>query len=454
MPRLFHVLAPVRRAGRGLRSTATVLVLGAALFLAGAVVLGSRGGPGEERTAASGPGAGRSERGSVAALTERVRQVPKDPAGWAGLGMAYVQQARTTADPATYERAEQALRRSLKVQPRDNYQAQIGMGALAAARHRFTEALDWGRKAAAANPSSAEAQGVLGDAYTQLGRYEESYRAVQRMVDLRPDAGALARASYTWELRGDLPKARELMGRSLRAAPGAPERAFARTHLALLALESGHPREALRQSGAGLRESPRDSGLLEARARTRAALGETAKAVADYEKAIAVAPLPQYLLGLGELREATGDRAGAEEQYALLRAQERVRRSGGGPADVDAILFEADHGKPERAVAMAEQTLRGRPFLAVQDAAAWALHRAGRDTEALARADKALALGTRSALFHHHRAEIHRSLGDPAAARRDHVRALALDPHFHPRYAAEARARLRAPDEAADRRAR
>ncbi|NEE62010.1 hypothetical protein G3M55_98095, partial [Streptomyces sp. SID8455] len=82
-------------------------------------------------------------------------------------------------------------------------------------------------------------------------------------------------------------------------------------------------------------------------------------------------------------------------------------------ADTDAILFEADHGNPRRAVTLAEQTLRSRPFVAVHDAYAWALHRAGRDAEALAQADEALALGTRSALFHYHRAAIHQALGDP-----------------------------------------
>ncbi|MDJ0460660.1 tetratricopeptide repeat protein [Streptomyces sp. H27-C3] len=378
----------------------------------------------------------------MAALREELRRVPRNYVGWAELGMASVQEGRTTADPAAYARAESALRRSLKVQPRDNHQAETGMGALAAARHDFTTALAWGRRAAATNPSNAAAQGVLADAYTQLGRYEESYRAVQRMTDLRPGVSSLARASYTWELRGDIPQARTLMKRALDYAATPADRAFARLHLATLAQEAGDARTALREAEDGLRAAPGDAPLLEARARAHAVLGHDRQAVADYAAAIAVVPLQQYLLGLGELQESLGKTREARAQYDVLRAHEQVRRTAGEPADVDAILFEADHGDRGRAVTMGRSAVEDRPFIAVQDACAWALHRAGRNAQALAYADRALGLGTRSALFHYHRAMIRLALDERAAAREDLVRALAIDPRFHPLHAPRARAAL------------
>ncbi|MGW7053522.1 tetratricopeptide repeat protein [Streptomyces sp. NPDC054887] len=357
--------------------------------------------------------------------------------------MAYVQQARATADPATYARAQSALQQSLKLQPADNYQAHTGMGALQAARHDFASALDWAKKATASNPSSPAAHGVLADAYTQLGQYEASYRAVQRMTDLRPDAASLARASYAWELRGETHRARELMSRSLKAASATADKSFARTHLALLALETGDPTTALREAETGLRAAPRDSALLEARARAHTALGNTRQAVDDYTAAIAIAPLPHYLLGLGELQQSRGRHEEAEAQYELLRAHDRLRTASGAPADVDAVLFEADHGSPRRAVAMAAAACRTRPFIAVHDAYAWALHKAGRHAQALEHANQALALGTHSALFHYHRAKIHQALGDTSAAHRDLKRALAIDPHFHPLHAPDAHTTLR-----------
>lgn len=429
-----HTSAPTR--GR-LRNTAVVLTLGAVMFTVGAVGLSPVTGTAPGPSAPPAP-----PRGTLAALQYRVRHTPQDAGAWAALGMSYVQQARTTADPATYSRAETALRRSLTVQAADNTGAQIGMGALAAARHDFPAALHWARKATSSAPYNPVAYGVLADAYTQLGQYPASYAAVQRMNDLCPDAPALARASYTFELRGRTVQATALMRRSLDAASTTGERSFAHTVLSTLALQTGNTRQAYREAQKGLREAPGDSALLEARARAQEALGRNRQAIADYQAAIAVAPLPHYLLGLGELEQSLGHTDQAEAQYAVLRGQEVIRRSGRTPADTDAILFEADHGKPAQAVTMAQQALKKRKFIAVHDAYAWALHRAGQDRQALLQADQALALGTRSALFLYHRAVIHHSLGNDAQARADLEAALRTEPHFHPLHAPAARALL------------
>ncbi|WP_327220774.1 tetratricopeptide repeat protein [Streptomyces cyaneofuscatus] len=432
-----HQPPPPSHGGRRLRNIVVTLALGAAMFAAGAVMLAP-----DQTTVSRPSGQGRPgaspPRGSIEALQARVTRLPRDPGGWAALGMAYVQQARSTADPATYDRAEKALRTSFTVHPEGNTDAEIGMGALAAARHDFPAALRWARKATASGPYSSSAYGVLADAYTQLGRYEEADKAVQKMTDLRPDAASLARASYAFELKGDIDRARPLMHRSLAAAATRADTSFAHNVLATLDLQDADPRAALARTQTGLRAAPGDSALLETRARAHLALGDTAKALADYRAAIAIAPLPHYLLGLGELEQSLGHREQAEEQYTLLRAQDRIREAAGDPADTDAILFEADHGNPRRAVTMAEQTLRTRPFVAVHDAYAWALHRAGRDAEALVQADKALAQGTRSALFRYHRAVVHHALGDTEAARRDLTEAL-REPAFHPLHADAAR---------------
>ncbi|MFD5814129.1 hypothetical protein [Streptomyces sp. NPDC127038] len=425
-------------ARRRVRNALVTTALGAALFTTGAIGLAPNG----NTTPSPSPHAPGPARGSLDALRSRVRHVPQDAGAWAALGMAYVQQARTTADPATYDHAEKALKRSLAAQPGDNTNAEIGMGALAAARHDFPTALTWARRATTSAPYNPVAYGVLADAFTQLGQYSASYEAVQRMNDLRPDAPALARASYTFELRGRTDQAVALMKRSLDAASTTGERSFAHTVLSTLALQTGDPHLALREAEAGLRGAADDSALLEARARAREALGETPKAIADYEAAIAVAPLPHYLLGLGELQQSLGHMEQARAQYAVLRGQDAVRRAGRTPADTDAILFEADHGSPARAVGMARDALRTRRFIAVHDAYAWALHRAGRDGEALAQADVALRLGTRSALFLYHRGVIHHALGDDASARTDLQAALRTEPHFHPLHAAIARALL------------
>ncbi|WYB29270.1 hypothetical protein V6574_01595 [Streptomyces sp. SM1P] len=93
----------------------------------------------------------------------------------------------------------------LSVQGKGNTDAETAMGALAAARHDFPAALRWARKATTSGPYSSSAYGVLADAHTQLGHYDEADEAVQKMTDLRPDAASLARASYAFELKGNTP---------------------------------------------------------------------------------------------------------------------------------------------------------------------------------------------------------------------------------------------------------
>jgi Flp pilus assembly protein TadD len=85
----------------------------------------------------------------------------------------------------------------------------------------------------------------------------------------------------------------------------------------------------------------------------------------------------------------------------------------------------------------------------VADAMAWALHANGRDREALRYADRALALGTRNALFLFHRGMIRTALGDARGARTDLAAALALNPNFSIRWASTASATLRALETAA-----
>jgi hypothetical protein len=63
---------------------------------------------------------------------------------------------------------------------------------------------------------------------------------------------------------------------------------------------------------------------------------------------------------------------------------------------------------------------------------AWALHKNGRDAEALDYAREATSTGMRNALFSFHRGMIEAALGQNNAARTDLTGALAVNPHFNP----------------------
>jgi tetratricopeptide (TPR) repeat protein len=411
------------------------LVLGGSLLATAGVLLGPWGGG-----APAAPDAGADP---IAAAQRRLQRLPGDWNTWAELGMAYVQRARVTGDQADYPLAQQALERSLRVRPRDNATALTGLGALAAARHDFPAALRHGRAALAVDPYRAAAMGVVADALTELGRYDEAFTTVQRMVDLRPDTASYARASYAWELRGDVGRARDAMRRALDAAPAGPDAAFARLHLGQLAFDSGDLGAAADQFAEGLRIAPRDPALRVGEARVRAARGDLGGAAAGYRAVLSTVAEPAYTAELGDVLAAAGDARAAGEQRAAARAAWAAEARGGHAPEAPPALFAADHRDPA-ALDLARRFHARQPGIAADDAMAWALRAAGRPAEALRHADRALRLGTRSAALHFHRGMILADLGRGAEARADLGTALRINPYFSVRDAATARRALAA----------
>ncbi|MDJ0347428.1 tetratricopeptide repeat protein [Streptomyces sp. H10-C2] len=427
---------PARR--RTLLSAAFTTVLGAGVFFAGGLGLAPWTPAPTGHGAAQATQAGRAAAGTdplsadITGLQSHLKQTPHDAVALGTLGLDYVQQAKATADPTYYPKAESVLQHSLALDRADNFTAMGGMAALEAGRHNFTQALNWAQQAVAVNPYNSSLYGTLADAYTQLGRYSEAADAVQRMVDLKPGTPSLARASYMAELRGDTDTARTDMRRALKDAGTQADQAFAHYYLGELAFNNGDPTTALAEANAGLRIAPAYTALLQSKAKAEAALGNTKAAIADYTQAVQRVPQPEYVLQLGELYQSLGRTKEADQQYQVFRAEQKLFTANGVTPDSDAALFEADHGDPQQALTIARQGLTSRPFLDTHDALAWALHVNGHDREALAESDQSLAQGTRNALFHYHHAMIQQSLGDNTSARTELTQALAINPHFNP----------------------
>jgi len=422
---------------RQIRLVAATVAVGCAVT--GVVALAA---PGETRHVSPAPQAHVSAdpvAQSIARTQQQVRTVPGDWPAWATLGLDYVEQARRTVDPTYYPKAAAALRRSLQLQRGGNFVAMAGEAALAAAQHRFHDALRWARRGLRIDPQNAVLHGALADALTQLGRYSAAARSARQMELLRPGSDAEARLSYVAELRGDIHEAESLMRLSRRHAGSTDDVAFADYYLAELARTSGRPAAALRFAQQGLQAEPSSAMLFEARARAEVSLGRTTAARHDFAAAVARVPQPTYVLEYGELLQALGRRAAANRQYATFKIEQRLFRANGVTLDSDATLFEADHGNPAKAVRIGCGAIRTRPFLDSYDAYGWALHRAGHDDAALVAANKALSTGLHNALFRFHRGVILRALGQHAAGDRDLATALRWDPSFNPLLAPMAR---------------
>ena len=106
--------------------------------------------------------------------------------------------------------AEQVLEALLDREPSE-YSALKMLGAVYASQHRFEEAIAIATRASAMRGNDAWNYGTLGDAYLELGEWEQAFDAFDTMVRLRPDAASYARVAYAHELQGRLPEALRLM---------------------------------------------------------------------------------------------------------------------------------------------------------------------------------------------------------------------------------------------------
>ncbi|WP_433136334.1 tetratricopeptide repeat protein [Actinomadura nitritigenes] len=213
-------------------------------------------GPGPAAPGSGGGPAAAAPEGVIARYQQTLRRTPGDYSAWAALGAAYVQQARITVNPDFYPKAEGALRRSLTLNTTDNYQAMIGMAALANARHEFAAAVGWGKRAGRIAPSNPDLYGTLNDAYTQLGDYPAATAAVARMNDLGPGVAAFTRASYELEMHGHAAAASRVLRQALESAYVPSDVAYCRYYLGELALYTGDLDEAARQYQAARTADP------------------------------------------------------------------------------------------------------------------------------------------------------------------------------------------------------
>ena len=378
----------------------------------------------------------------ILSLQDRLALTPDDYVSWATLGIAYVQQAKITVDPGFYPRAEGALERSIEINEADNFLGYAGLSALASARHDFEAAKGYAEQGLEINAYSAILYGALSDAEIQLGNYDAGFIAVQRMIDLSPDTSSLARASYTWELRGNLAEATRLMERARDDAPNGSDRAFALFYLGELAFNAGNPGTALDLYNAALAASPNEAAPLAGKAKAEAALGQFQTAIDHYAELVQRAPDPTYLIEYGELLESLGRQDEAQAQYDVVKVTQQLFEAAGVAPDATTTLFDAVHGEPERALAEDELGIATRPFLVMYDAYGWALHEVGRDVEALEALEQAMQLGTPSALFHYHAGMIKLALGDEPGAVQELTTALEINPYFNPLAAPIARATL------------
>lgn len=355
---------------------------------------------------------------TISNLQDRLKARPSDQRAYVQLGAAYLQKARESGDPTYYTKTDAVLRRGLDLKSTD-FDAMALLGSLALARHQFQEGVDWGEKARALDPYSTVALAVIGDGQVELGRYDQAFATFLKMDEIRPDLSSWARISYMRELKGDLPGALEAMRASLVAGGPHPENtAWTRVQVGNLLIATGNFAEAEREYQRTLFDLPGFPAAQVGLARVTAIRGDYEAAIKLLQQAIAVMPLPDSVILLGDIEQLAGHADEAEHEYALVGAIQQLFRANGVDTDIELALFNLDHDQqvPE-SIELASKLLEKRPSVKVYDTLAWALYKDGQYNQAADASRQALRLGSRDPLLLFHAGMIAYQLGDQDAAR-------------------------------------
>ncbi|MGH7629410.1 MAG: tetratricopeptide repeat protein [Gemmatimonadales bacterium] len=382
-----------------------VLALVAALGLGGTVLGGSL----------PAVGSGSRERAPLAEADIRDQdiafyeaRVARDPDGALDrmrLASLYLQRARDRASDADLARAEAAARASLTRRRAHNAPALAVLAGALLAQHRFVDAREAARDLVALEPGSHAAHAILGEVLLELGAYAEARDIFIGLRARSHDPAVAPRLARWHELEGRPEEADRLLRDARRRALalyGLPREQRAWFHLRVgdLALRYRRLGEAEAAFEAGLAESPQDHRLLAAGARLAAERRDWRRAIELGGRALASAFDPAMLGLLADAHRALGDTAAADEHE---RVMDVALRGQAGPFHRAWSLHLLDRGRSVPDVlARAEAELRTRRDVYGWDLYAWALHRAGRGSEAAAAMDSALALGTRDPLLERH----------------------------------------------------
>ena len=382
--------------------------------------------------------------GLVRRLEHRVADAPGDGQALAVLGLGYHQRARETGTPTFYALSARAFQQAAAA----GGPAPVivrGRAALANTRHRFADGLRLSRHAIRLDPEDGSAYGALGDALMNLGRYEEAFRAYDRMAELAPGIPSYARVAHARELLGRPEAAVQAYEIALETGSSVPEYvAWAMVQLGNVHFNKGEYRQAAKAYRGAL---DRLSGYVHAEAalaRIEASEGKYRRAIARLRHAVEVLPLPAYVIQLGETLDAADRTSQARRQYALVEAMERLFEANGVRTELQTALFDLDRDRNVTdALTRARLAYTSAPGIYTEDALAWGLFRVGRCDEAKEHSKRALRLGTNDALLYFHRAMIERCLGSGLAHSWFEL-ALTTNPYFSLRWAPVAREALAA----------
>jgi tetratricopeptide (TPR) repeat protein len=357
-------------------------------------------------------GDGRIDR-EISRLQQQLRNGRNLQLGLEQLGWAFVAKARESFDPGFYKLAEQCAWCMEKRNPQSQ-EAMLLRAHVLQNLHRFKESETLARRLVQQRGLSFD-YGLLGDALMEQGKLSDAVEAYQRMMNLKPDLRAYARAAHMRWLKGDLAGAIEAMQLAASAASpsDAESAAWMNTRLAFYEFQAGNVDEAEGRCAFALSLQNNYAPTLLLKGKMLLAQNRFREAVDTLQNAAKLNPLPEYQWTVAEALRA----AGRENEASRIEAQLRKRGASSDPRTL-ALFLATRHENPETALRLARTELGSRGDVFTHDALAWSLAAAGNLEEAHGEMQCALAEGTEDARLFFHAAVIASQAGHGADAER------------------------------------
>ena len=386
---------------------------------------------------------------AIGVWTGNLRRDSADFVSATNLADLYLSRARITGNVDDYGRASQAVDMALAAYPA-NLSARVLRAQVRYATHAFSGALVDARALLHDQPGLPQAVATEGDAELETGAYAAAAVAYGQLAALASGPPLLARQARLASLTGHLGAARTLAAKAIAAAEAdgsltPTDRSWYQVLAGALAFQAGDVPGARRAYDAAVAEWPGSYLALAGLARATAAGGDLRAAIGLYERAVAIAPQPEWVGALGDLYRLTGRSADADTAYATVGAIQQIASVQRQLFNRQLVMFDANHGvQLAMAVDLAGAELAVRKDVYGWDAYAWALYANGRFAEANTAMSHALAQRTEDPLLDYHAGMIAASLHDNNRASQLLSRALTRNPGFDPWQAQRARDQLAA----------
>jgi tetratricopeptide (TPR) repeat protein len=343
---------------------------------------------------------------TITSLKDRIRRQPADLKAKVELAMAYVQQARISANSHDNDAlALKLIDEVLEKKPED-FDALCVHATLLLSQHHFSEGLAAAEKLIKLYPDAAFGYGLLCDAQVELGNYTAAVKATDRMMNIRPDLRVYARVSYLREIYGDTEGAKKALELAVKSGVAGLERTeWCRVQLGKLYETSGDLQKAEAAYQIALSTRPDYPFALAGLARLAMLRRDFVTAENLYEKAHASLAEPIFNTELSDvyrfqnqhvksekvLKEQIlsmgGDHTTAEANHTHDNAQNPKH---GHYADKEIAEAYLKLGDLAHAFEHAQTELRRRPEnIEVNALMAWVLYKNGKFSEALPYAEKA-----------------------------------------------------------------